>query len=242
MTPSPGQRPTWGGVPLTRRRMVLGLAAVGGFLAVDLGAVAWAGGWLDTAHRLTPESFIKAFVLGQREAVGFPQEPREGRRAVRRLLRLATATVESCPAPKCSARVARRWLAASRSPVARSPPRRRRARDCTRTRSGVRVSRRTRNRAIPAMLNLPVFPDSSPQGFYDRLIASKPSPDTGKPDPKVMAAFLAAHPETAKAMKIIGQNSPSSGFCGQHVPQPPHVLLRRRTRAYGRRSGGRWCP
>ena len=62
------------------------------------------------------------------------------------------------------------------------------------------------------MLNIPVFPDNSPQGFYDRLLASKASPDTGKPDPKAMAAFLAAHPETAKAMKIIGQSPPSPGF------------------------------
>jgi catalase len=67
-------------------------------------------------------------------------------------------------------------------------------------------------RARTATLNLPVFPDSSPQGFYDRLLASKPSPDTGKPDPKAMAAFLAEHPETAKAMKVIGQSPPTPGF------------------------------
>ena len=35
-------RPTWGGVPLERRRILLGMAAIGGFLAVDLGAVAYA--------------------------------------------------------------------------------------------------------------------------------------------------------------------------------------------------------
>lgn len=63
-----------------------------------------------------------------------------------------------------------------------------------------------------AMLNLPVFPDNSPQGFYDRLLASKPSPDTGKPDPAAMKAFLAAHPETAKAMKVISANPPTPGF------------------------------
>ena len=62
------------------------------------------------------------------------------------------------------------------------------------------------------MLNLPVFPDSSPQGFYDRLLASKPSPGTGKPEPEAMAAFLAAHPETAKAMQIIGQSPSTPGF------------------------------
>ncbi len=63
-----------------------------------------------------------------------------------------------------------------------------------------------------AMLNLPVFPDNSPQGFYDRLLASKTVPATGKPDPEVMSAFLAAHPETAAAMALIKQHPPTRGF------------------------------
>ena len=63
-----------------------------------------------------------------------------------------------------------------------------------------------------AMINLPVFTDSTPQGFYERLLASKPQPDTGKPDPQKMAAFLDRHPETAAAMKIIKQSPPSAGF------------------------------
>ena len=62
------------------------------------------------------------------------------------------------------------------------------------------------------MVNLPVFPDSTPQGFYERLLASKPLPDTGKPDPQKMAAFLDHHPETVAAMKIIKQSPPSAGF------------------------------
>lgn len=63
-----------------------------------------------------------------------------------------------------------------------------------------------------AMINLPVFTDSTPQGFYERLLAGKPQPDTGKPDPQRMAAFLQRHPETAAAMKIIKQSPPSAGF------------------------------
>ena len=63
-----------------------------------------------------------------------------------------------------------------------------------------------------AMLNLPVFPDNSPQGFYDRLLASKVDPATGKPDPAAMSAFLAAHPETAAAMAVIKQHPPTPGF------------------------------
>jgi catalase len=63
-----------------------------------------------------------------------------------------------------------------------------------------------------ATLNVPVFFDSSPQGFYDRLVASKISPTTGKPDPQAMAGFLAAHPETVKAMAVIKKQPPTSGF------------------------------
>jgi catalase len=63
-----------------------------------------------------------------------------------------------------------------------------------------------------AMLNLPVFPDNSPRGFYDRLLASKADPTTGKPDPAAMSAFEKAHPESAAAMTLIKQHPPTTGF------------------------------
>ena len=63
-----------------------------------------------------------------------------------------------------------------------------------------------------AMINLPVFPVSTPEAFYERLLASKPDPNTGKPDPARMKAFLARHPETEPAMKVIRGHAVSSGF------------------------------
>ncbi|EID17979.1 catalase [Mycobacterium xenopi RIVM700367] len=63
-----------------------------------------------------------------------------------------------------------------------------------------------------AMLNLPVFLDNSSQGCYDRLIASAVKPGTGKPDPAAMSRFLAAHPETRRAMKIVKPHPPTRGF------------------------------
>ena len=63
-----------------------------------------------------------------------------------------------------------------------------------------------------AMINTPVFGVSTPQAFYDRLLASRPDPQTGKPDPEKMAAFLASHPEAVQAAKIIRSHPPSSGF------------------------------
>jgi catalase len=63
-----------------------------------------------------------------------------------------------------------------------------------------------------AMINAPVFPVNTPQAFYDRLLAAQPDPRTGKPDPEKIAAFLASHPETVQATKIIQNHPASSGF------------------------------
>ena len=63
-----------------------------------------------------------------------------------------------------------------------------------------------------AMINLPVFPFRTPEAFYEQMIASKPDPNTGKPDPAKMKAFLARHPETVQALTIIKGQPVSSGF------------------------------
>jgi catalase len=63
-----------------------------------------------------------------------------------------------------------------------------------------------------AMINLPVFPVNTPQGFFDRMVAAQPDPVTHKPDPEKMAAFLASHPETVQAIKILKGYATSSGF------------------------------
>jgi catalase len=62
------------------------------------------------------------------------------------------------------------------------------------------------------MNNIPIFAVNSAQGFYDQLLASKPDPTTGKPDPKALQEFLARHPETVRAMAIIKTRAVSSGF------------------------------
>jgi len=62
------------------------------------------------------------------------------------------------------------------------------------------------------MNNIPVFAVNSAQGFYDQLLASAPDPSTGKPDPAKMSAFLAKHPESAKAVQLIRSQPVSSGF------------------------------
>jgi catalase len=63
-----------------------------------------------------------------------------------------------------------------------------------------------------AMINQPAFPFRTPEAFYERMIASKPDPTTGKPDPARIEAFAVRHPETVKAMAFINSQPLSSGF------------------------------
>src|ERR1700676_2572656 len=62
------------------------------------------------------------------------------------------------------------------------------------------------------MNNIPVFAVNSARGFYEQLLASSPDAATGKPDPAKMKAFLAAHPETARALSLIKKRQVTSGF------------------------------
>jgi catalase len=62
------------------------------------------------------------------------------------------------------------------------------------------------------MNSIPVFVVNTAQGFYDQLLASAPNPATGKPDPAALNAFLAKHPESARALRLIRNHPVSSGF------------------------------
>jgi catalase len=62
------------------------------------------------------------------------------------------------------------------------------------------------------MNNIPVFPVNSARDFYEQLLAFAPDPVTGKPDPAKTRAFLAAHPETVRALALIKKRQVASGF------------------------------
>ncbi|WP_374572044.1 catalase family peroxidase [Phenylobacterium sp.] len=47
-----------------------------------------------------------------------------------------------------------------------------------------------------AMDHTPIFPVATPEAFIELQRATRPDPATGKPDPAVMKAYLARHPET----------------------------------------------
>lgn len=60
-----------------------------------------------------------------------------------------------------------------------------------------------------AMNSFPFFAVATPAGFHAQLVASRPDPATGKPDPARMAAFLAEYPE-AKRFQAWAKSAPWS--------------------------------
>lgn len=194
------------GASVTRRSLLAGVAAVGAFLAVDLGAVAYANNWI-APRTLSRQTFIDGF------RVVFGSHPGFRRNHAKGVAVTGVFDSNGSGTELSSAAV----FAAGRTPVTGrfsltgGDPR------------GADTPSAARGLALAfglpgpdqwrtANLNLPVFPDNSPQGFYDRLLASKVITATGKPDPDAMADFNIAHPETVAAMKIIKKFPPTTGF------------------------------
>ena len=191
---------------LTRRGALIGMAAVGGVAAVDVGVFAYAGGWL-TSDKLTPSQFADRFEQVSGRHDGFRRNHAKGLSATGTFAGNG-AGAEVCRsavfAPGTVPVIGRFSLSGGLPDQVDKPD----------TVRGLALAF-----LLPdgqqwrtAMINSPVFPDNTPQGFYERLLASKPLPATGQPDPDTMAAFLARHPETVAAMKIIKQSPPSAAF------------------------------
>ncbi|MCU1283174.1 MAG: Catalase domain protein [bacterium] len=62
------------------------------------------------------------------------------------------------------------------------------------------------------MNNIPVFAVDTPAAFREQLLAMRPDPTTGKPDPARVRAFLEGHPESARAIATIKAQPIASGF------------------------------
>lgn len=203
--PAPETKPTRLG-PLTRRSALLGMGAVAGIAAVDVGGFAYAGGWLRPGA-LTPSGFADRFehVSGRHD--GFRRNHAKGLSATGSFASTGAgaAICRAAVFQRGSVPVLGRFSLSGGLPDQADKP------DTVRG-LGLLFQVPNGQQWRTAMINIPVFADSTPQGFYERLLASKPLPDTGKPDAQKMAAFLDRHPETVAAMKIIKQSPPSAGF------------------------------
>ena len=72
------------------------------------------------------------------------------------------------------------------------------------------------------MLNTPVFGAASPRTFFDDIVARRPDPVTGKPDPEEIKAFKASHPDSLPQADFLAKNNPpiswaNSSYFGIHA-------------------------
>jgi catalase len=68
------------------------------------------------------------------------------------------------------------------------------------------------NRQHMTMINTPMFFAAVPRTFLDKLLALKPDPATGKPNPAAVKAFVASHPDNAGQMKFLAANNPPPSY------------------------------
>jgi catalase len=197
------QTPTAG---LTTASLIMRLAAIGVVIVGIAGLFAYAGGWL-TPHKLTPAAMINRFQQVNGTYPGFRRNHAKGVciagffESNGRGIALSKATVFL---PGRVPIIGRFSLSGGRPYVVDAP--------LTIRGLGILFEMPDGEEWRTAMVNIPVFTVNTAQGFYDQLLAGALDPATGKPDPRRMSAFLAKHPESAKALQLIHSHPPSSGF------------------------------
>ncbi|HEX8964395.1 MAG TPA: catalase family peroxidase, partial [Rhodocyclaceae bacterium] len=72
------------------------------------------------------------------------------------------------------------------------------------------------------MINTPMFGAATPKTFFDNVVATRPDPATGKPDPAKVKAFLASHPDAVAQSDFLQKNNPppswaNSAYFGIHT-------------------------
>src|ERR1700761_1125055 len=193
--PGPPEPPgRWGTARPGRRDVLRGAAAVGAFLAADALAFLTAFNWIGPKH-LTPQAFLNAFnkAFGRHHGyrtnhakgvsvTGWFDSNGNGRE-------LSTAALFAPGRPP----VIGRFSAAGGNPQTADAAAAGRG-------LGLAFGFPGSQQWQTAMLNIPVFPDPSPQSMYDRLVATAGVPRTGKPHPHAPTRFYAAHPPAGRAL------------------------------------------
>jgi catalase len=192
--------------PLTTAGVVIRLGAIGVAVLCVAAAFAYTGGWL-SPRRLTEDRMLAAFTDAEGLHPGFRRNHAKGVcfggwfDSNGQAASFSTATVFK---PGRTAIVGRFGLSGA-NPFQADQPTIVRSMAVQFLLPGAAEWRITGN-------NEAVFGVNSAQGFHDQILASIPDPATGKPDPARVKAFMAAHPETIRAMAVIKQSPPTQGF------------------------------
>src|SRR6266571_1508987 len=181
-------------------------AAIGVVVAGIASLFAYAGGWL-TPHRLTPNAMINTFEAVNGSHPGFRRNHAKGVCVSGYFESNGHAQVLS----KASVFLPGRVPIIGRFALAGGQPY---VSDAPQTVRSMAILFKLPNGEEwrTGMNNIPVFVVNTAQGFYDQLHASALDPATGKPDPAAINAFLAKHPESARAIELIRSHPVSSGF------------------------------
>lgn len=62
------------------------------------------------------------------------------------------------------------------------------------------------------MLNTPMFGAAQPKTLFDLIVAARPDPATGKPDPEKIKAFKASHPDNKAQADYLAANNPPASY------------------------------
>lgn len=62
------------------------------------------------------------------------------------------------------------------------------------------------------MINSPIFATASPASFRDLLVAAKPDPKTGQPDPEKLKAYFASHPDATPLQQLASKHTPTTNY------------------------------
>src|SRR5258707_11810923 len=192
--------------PLRRADLIMRLTAIGVLLAGIAGLFAYAGGW-STPRALSPTSMINTFEQVNAPHPGFRRNHAKGV--------CVTGYFESngngVALSKASVFLPGRVPIIGRFALAGGQPY---VSDAPQTVRSMAILFKLPNseELRTGVNNIPVFVVNTAQGFYDQLLASASDPATGKPDPAAMNAFLAKHPASARAIRLIRSHPVSSGF------------------------------
>jgi catalase len=191
---------------LSEPRSLVMLGIIGALLLCVVGSFAYVGGWLSPGL-LTPGRFVDGFEEVNGVHPGFRRNHAKGVcvggyfESNGKGARLSKASVFELG----RVAVIGRFSLAGGQPFAADGPAAVRG-------FGLRFEPRHGEEWRTAMIDLPVFAVRTPEGFYEQLFAAKIDPATGKADPAKVTAFVAAHPETTRALAIIKAKPFSSGF------------------------------
>ncbi|MGN6657009.1 MAG: catalase family peroxidase [Rhodanobacter sp.] len=193
--------------PDTPRRRIGAWSLILGTVAVAAVAFGYVGGWL-APHRLTPEKLVDQLQHDAGTFPGYRRNHAKGVCVVGHFDSNGQAQAYSMAqvfAPGQRTPVVGRLAIPGGNPYApdSSVPIRSMA---------LRFALANGQQWRTGMNSMPVFPVATPQAFYAQLQAQQPDPATGKPDPAKVAAFFAAHPETAAFRTWTKTARPSASF------------------------------